>query len=341
MSERSHTDELRSARLLLGQDAPSSELAVEALRASAVRRAVRSRRPPSPPARFAQRVQRKLGRLDYERAVAEPLIAAREAILGERAAAPPRFLVRVDEFPHYLAWDAPERYGSERFRRFHAIMAGAGVPYLIAVPPRVSHLPLDPHETRWRGLEDEECALLAQIGGEDACYALHGLDHRTRFRSPRRHSELCGLGREQTEALLDAALAELTAIGISPEVFVAPYNRFDASQYELLARRFAVIGGGPESVGLIGFQRTPLWRGEAVYLPSYAPLYGHAREVLPAASRLIERRAGLWAPIVLHWGWEADEDWVALERLAQAIAPHAARWQDFLAAVRESAAAAQ
>ena len=84
----------------------------------------------------------------------------------------------------------------------------------------------------------------------------------------------------------------------------------------MLARRFAVVCGGPESVGLLGFQRTPLWRGEAVYLPSYQPLYGHAREqVLPAAQRLIERNIGVWAPIVLHWGWEADEDWLALERL--------------------------
>ena len=117
-----------------------------------------------------------------------------------------------------------------------------------------------------------------------------------------------------------------------------PYNRFDARQWSILARRFAVVCGGPESIGLLGFQRTPVWHGQAVYLPSYEPLYGHAREVLPAAERLIERRVGLWAPIVLHWGWEADEDWVALERLLEAIAPHTACWEDFLAAVAASAA---
>jgi peptidoglycan/xylan/chitin deacetylase (PgdA/CDA1 family) len=348
VSERSRTDELRSARLLLGPDAPDrpgqpgaevDRLGAEALKVRAVRRAVRSRRPPSRPARFAQRVRRKLGRLDYERAVAEPLLTARRAVLGEGASGPPRFLVRVDEFPHYLAWDDPTRYGTERYRRFHAIMAGAGVPYLIAVPPRVSHLPLDPHETRWRALEDDERALLERLRDEGVAFALHGLDHRTRFASPRRHSELSGLGRDATEALLDDGLAELAALGIAPEVFVPPYNRFDAAQYELLARRFAVVCGGPESIGLMGFQRTPLWRGEAVYLPSYEPLYGHAREVLPAARRLIERDARLWAPIVLHWGWEGDEDWVALERLLAAIAPCAARWEDFLAAARASGAA--
>jgi peptidoglycan/xylan/chitin deacetylase (PgdA/CDA1 family) len=205
-------------------------------------------------------------------------------------------------------------------------MAGAGVPYLIAVLPRVSHDALNPEESSWRALSDDERALLAELPADRVSFGLHGLDHRTRS----------GLDRAATEALLDQGLAELAPLGISPDVFVAPYNRFDAAQYDVLARRFAVVTGGPESVGLLGFQRTPVWRGEAVYLPSYHPLYGHAREVLPAAQRLIERRAGLWAPIVLHWGWEADEDWQALERLLEAIAPYAADWEDFLAAVRAS-----
>ena len=215
-------------------------------------------------------------------------------------------------------------------------MRAAGVPYLIAALPRVSHAPLDPEESSWRALEDEERALLRSLPGEDVSFGLHGLDHRTRFASPRRHSELCGLSPAATESLLDEALAELAPLGIAPEVFVAPYNRFDARQYDVLARRFAVICGGPESIGLLGFQRTPVWLGEAVYLPSYGPVYGHAREILPAARRLIERRAGLWVPIVLHWGWEADEDWTALERLLEAIAAHTAHWEEFLAAVRAS-----
>jgi len=302
-----------------------------------VRSAVRSRSHPPPPARFLQRVQRKLGTLEYERAVVDPFDAARHAALGPNAAAPPRFLVRVDEFPHFLAWDEPDKRGTERYRRFHAIMAGAGVPYVIAVLPRVSHAPLDPQETRWRALEDDERALLGELPGDGVAFALHGLDHRTRFASPRRHSELCGLDPAATESLLDHGLAELASLGIVPQVFVPPYNRFDAEQYDVLARRFQVVCGGPESVGLLGFQRTPLWRGEAVYLPAYHPLYGRAREVLPAAQRLIERQAGLWAPIVLHWSWEDDEDWVALQRLLELIAPYSAHWEDFLAAVAASA----
>ncbi len=336
VSERSRREELRSARLLLGVESAAGASAESALRSNVLRSAVRSGPFPPRPRRFAQRVARKLGRLDYQRAVADPLEAARREVLGPDAAQPPRFLVRVDEFPHYLAWDDPRRYGSERYRRFHAIMVGAGVPYLIAVLPRVSHATLDPQQSRWRPLEDDERALLAQLPEDAVTFALHGRDHRTRFRSPRRHSELCGLGPAATEALLDDGLAELAPLGISPEIFVPPYNRFDAEQYDVLARRFAVVCGGPESVALLGFQRTPVWRGEAVYLPAYHPLYGRAREMLPAAQRLIDRRVGLWVPIALHWGWEAEAGWVELERLVEAIAPYTARWEDFLAAVRAS-----
>jgi hypothetical protein len=119
-------------------------------------------------------------------------------------------------------------------------------------------------------------------------------------------------------------------------VFVPPYNRFDAAQYPLLARRFAVVCGGPESIAKLGFQRTPLWRGDAVYLPAYHPLYGRARDVLPQAERMIEQRVGLWAPIVLHWGWEQEDDYESLRRLLEVIAPCTSSWDAFLEAVRAS-----
>jgi peptidoglycan/xylan/chitin deacetylase (PgdA/CDA1 family) len=325
----------RSARLLLGDGAPE-----EASRLAAVRAALRQRPVPSPPVRFAQRVQRKLGRLEYGQAVAEPLIAARRAALGPDADGPPRFLVRVDEFPHYMASDRPETYGTGAYRRFHALMRQAGVPYLVAVLPRVSAESLNPHGTRWRELTGEERELLQAMPAEGVSYGLHGLDHRTRHASPRRHSELCGLSAAETERLLDTGLGELEGLGLRPRVFVPPFNRFDAAQYEILARRFDVVCGGPESVGLLGFQRSPVWRGEAVYLPAYHPLYARAGEVLGGARALIDREAALWAPIALHWGWEADEGWGELERLLETIAPYAAHWDDFLAEVDASRAIA-
>ncbi|HEX4804699.1 MAG TPA: DUF2334 domain-containing protein [Conexibacter sp.] len=327
-------DAVRTARLLFDAELAAGLVDDDAVASSAVLDAIRPRPVARAPVRWAQDAMRKLGRLDHD----GPLLAARRAVLGARAAAPPRFLVRVDEFPHYKAWDEPGRFGCDGFRRFHELLTGAGVPYLVAVLPRVSRAPLDPARTESRALTDEEAALLREVAAhDDVALALHGRDHRTRAASPRRHSELCGLDARATEALLDAALDELAGYGVAPpRAFVAPYNRFDAAQWPALARRFAIVGGGPEGIRHVGFQRAPQWRGDAVYLPGYAPLYGRARDVLPAAARAIEAQTGLWTPIVLHWGWEADAGWRELEALCAAIAPHAARWRDFEAAVERS-----
>jgi peptidoglycan/xylan/chitin deacetylase (PgdA/CDA1 family) len=330
-------DAVRGARLLFDAELAAGTVGGDDVVVGPVLDAVRARGVPPAPLRLVQDVARKLGRLDHERAVDAPLVAARRAVLGERAAAPPRFLVRVDELPHYKAWDEPERFGSAGFERFHAILQAAGVPYLVAVLPRVSRAPLDPQSTESRSLTDEEAALLRRVAGSaGVAVALHGRDHRTRFASPRQHSELCGLDAAATAALLDEGLAELDRHGVYPDVFVAPYNRFDAAQWPLLAARFQIVGGGPESIRRIGFQRTPQWRGDAVYLPAYAPFYGHARDVLPAAERAMERQTGLWTPIVLHWGWEADAGWRELEALCERIAPFAADWTAFRAAVERS-----
>ena len=97
-----------------------------------------------------------------------------------------------------------------------------------------------------------------------------------------------------------------------------------------------MVCGGPETVRSLGFMATPLWRGEAVYLPAYPPLYGTAAQVLEAARALIDARCALWVPVVLHWGWEADQGFGNLRRMAEAIGPYAATWADFYAAVEAS-----
>jgi hypothetical protein len=246
----------------------------------------------------------------------------------------------VDEFPHYRAWDEPSRYGTEQFRRFHEIMSSHGVQYLVAVTPRVARSPLDPQETAEREWDDGERRMLEELREASVSFAVHGWCHRTRVERPRRRSELAGLGPEELDRLLDSADAELRGLGVEPAVFVPPFNLFDAPQLPSLARRYEVVCGGPETVSALGFRRPPAWLDGCVYLPSYPPLYGRAQEVLPALRPLVEADVRLWVPVTLHWGWEADEDWSSLSALARELAPVAAGWEQFLAAVRTSAAAA-
>ena len=326
----------RTARVVFARELADGRATEAQALAPDVLGALRTRRVPPVPVRAAQLVARRRGGLSFGTAVAEPLHALRRAALGPAAAAgAPRFLVRVDEFPHYQAWDEPARFGTERYERFHTIMVEAGVPYCLAVPPRVSRHPLDPSERSWRPLDDGEGDMLRRLERDGVTLALHGLDHRTRHASPRRRSELTGLDAAATAQRLDTALEELgRVVAHRPEVFVAPYNRFAAAQYVALAERFAIVCGGPETLATMGFHTTPQWRDGALYLPSYWPLYGHAREVLPAARALMAAEQAVWAPITLHWGWEADDGWSELEALVAAIAPAAARWDELLTVVR-------
>ncbi len=313
---------------------PGAELTAEQRRLALG--AIATRRWPPAPLRGAQRVAMKLGALDWQRHWLAPLLRLRRAVLGEAAQGPPRFLVRVDEFPYYAAFDDP-RYGLEASRRFHAIMADNGVAHLMSTVPQLTHRPLDPAGEGGRPLEDAEIALIEEMGRTGVSFAQHGTTHRTRFESPRRRSELGGLDDDELRELLERGRLALAAIGVRPRAFVPPFNRFDAGQYAVLAERFDIVCGGPESVPLLGFQGGPLWRGEAVYLPCYLPLYATATAIVPVVEALIEAQVGTWIPIVLHTGWEVDDELRGLPRLAARIGPYAEHWDDFLAAVDASA----
>lgn len=329
-----NVDQRRSAALQLWPRPP-----VEPAVGRRERRRLAPRLPTRQPLRFAQALGARFGGDLWEKGVVSPVTAYRRAALGAEAAGQPRALVRVDEFPHARAFDPAGPFGTDAFRRFHAVLAEAGVPYLLAITPHVSRDYLDPEVAERRELDPGEVETLRSLGKEGVVFGLHGADHRTRNASPRHHSEFCGLGARETAERIDGARAVFTSLGLETPVFVPPFNRFDAAQYPLLAERFEVVCGGPESVRLLGFQPTPAWHGEAVYLPSYPPLYDTAAEATAGLERLAERGEPLWAPITLHWGWELKDDFAALRRLCAALQGRAASWREFLDAVAASRAA--
>jgi peptidoglycan/xylan/chitin deacetylase (PgdA/CDA1 family) len=329
--------ELRSARLLFASELASGRMSDVDLEQPAIRRAVGAVEGRGAAARLAERMAMKAGVLDYQRSCAAPMQAARQAVLGEAAYGMPRVLLRVDEFPHFRALDEPRRYGTDAFSRFHAILAERGVPYLLAALPALAADPLNPHGSAGRPLDEREAATLAQVADDGVVLALHGFDHRTRSARPRRRSELAGLASAALLARLARGEAILEMHGIErPDAFVAPFNRFDACQYPVLAKRYKVICGGPESVRQLGYVRTPVWRGEAVYVPAYPPLYGTAAEVSRALRALIGRGWSIWVPVVVHWGWEADRGYDDLRELAEILSTCAVAWDVFLAAVDAS-----
>jgi hypothetical protein len=327
------SDWQRSARLLFAEELRAGRVDESALERPEVSGAVASRPVPPGPVRKLQRFAMKRGAYDFERRNLRPLAAAREAVLGEAASGPPRFLVRVDEFPLAGAYDEDPRH-IEDLDRFHAVMSEAGVPYLMAVSSGVARDYLDPSGSDSRPLSDRELAALDRLRGDSVTFAQHGFDHRTRDARPRHRAELAGLDHERLRELLDSSAASLVEAGIRPNVFVPPFNRFDAGQYDLLAERFDVVCGGPESIAMFGYHRTPLWRGEAVYMPAYEPFYGRAAAVTKAVDRAVAAQAALWIPVVLHLSWEADSDWADLKRLALRLSSYAREWEEFARTAR-------
>ena len=196
----------------------------------------------------------------------------------------PRFLVRVDEFPIYSGLD-DARYGCGASEAFHATMAAAQLPYLMAVVPQWTHAPLNPVGRGARSRRGDR-ELIARMRADGVTFAQHGETHRSALRRP-----AASLRAERPETQrLPAARSRPPATGrrrLSDARVRRPVQPLRRRQWPVLAERYDVITGGPETVSEAGFQGGPAWRGDAVYLPCYAPLYGRAATVLPAAERLI------------------------------------------------------
>ena len=335
-------DERRTAHLTFAPELATGEIRPEDLDGPEVERAVEVKPVPSAFSRALQRMAMRRGRLSYLDQAVGPLVAARRALLGDTAAGPPRVLLRYDEFPHYEAVDRPDERGTGAFLAFDSVLRDAGVPYLVAVVPRPSRAALDPKATGSRELTEEERAVLLDLRADPrVAFGLHGLDHRTRHADPRRRSELTGLRTRALQERLDEGMKVLEELALPVTAFVAPFNRFAASQWPVLAGRFEIVTGGPESVRLMGFHPPAQWRGNAVYLPAYPPLYGTATEIADAVEALADAGVALWIPAVLHLEAEIKDGFRGLERLAALLGSGLARpWDELTAAVALSRRAA-
>lgn len=333
-------DVRRTARLLLDAELVSGRLLDDEVVAPHVLAAVNRWRSNLLRNRLTATVSMRLGWADGIAANIGRSLAVRQAALGGDAYADPRFLVRVDEFPSAGSSYFPDRYGIDAFQQFHDVLAGGGNPYLLGVVPELADDYLESDSSDTRDLSDDEIAVLQDLPAE-IVLAQHGTTHRTRYRSPRRRSEFGGLASTELTALIDRGRRKLEDAGIYPlpRILIPPFNRFDRAHWHVLAERFDVIAGGPESVPIMGAQPGPVWRSGAVYVPSYRPLYGRAGTMISAVERLIDSRAGTWVPIVLHTSWEANDDFRGLARLAELIRPYTVSWLQLLSAVDRSSAA--
>jgi hypothetical protein len=324
----------RTTQLLFARELIAGALGPHALERPEVHRAARSALRQRVGLRTVDRIRLKMGSVTHLTAV-DPLAHARKCVLGALAGHAPRLLIRVDEFP-YAGSFADHEHRSAAFTHLDELMAEANIPYLLAITPRVARDVLDPRVDEDRALATAERNILQALPRDRVAFALHGLDHRTRVADPRRRSELDGLKPAVVAARLDRARKILAPLGIEPRVFVPPFNHFQARHYRTLAERFDVICAGPETVRTLGLRAGPVWWQDAVLLPSYPPVYGHAAQLRAGVEALVDGNVGLWVPLVVHWEWEAANRWVDLRRLIDAIKPYVESWDALLDEVRWS-----
>jgi peptidoglycan/xylan/chitin deacetylase (PgdA/CDA1 family) len=240
---------------------------------------------------------------------------ARSALGSTGRPTPCRFLLRVDDFPSPVA-------SVDEFPRFHRIAVEHGLPYLLAVTPFLES------SGERRPLSASAVDMLHACTAEGAELALHGFSHRSRYRNY--GSELLSMPVTMLRAELDRADGYLGAHHLKTVGFVAPYNSYDPLTIGVLAERFPLICGGPESVVALGYRAGPSFLMQSLYVPSYRDAY----DVDPGRSRrfdrLIAEGDGLTIPVTLHWANEVGSDFRAFRALCERLRGHTVRWGDFV-----------
>jgi hypothetical protein len=240
-------------------------------------------------------------------------------------ALPRRFLVRVDDFP---AWNGDMKgfVPALELLEFHEILSGHGVPYLLAVTPQPSLRPIRVGNRETRQLSGDEVQIIRKVSSEGTFLALHGVTHQTRAKG--QYSEFLGMDiLSFCERIRYGCAAFKHLTGVAAEIFVPPFNRISVEQLNLLATRFCIICGGPESERYLG--RRPMERlsSRSYYLPSYFPYYGRASEIL---STLDNDACGDPVCLTLHWEWERRRNYAELALFCESIQSRTISWKDFL-----------
>jgi hypothetical protein len=112
--------------------------------------------------------------------------------------------------------------------------------------------------------------------------------------------------------------------------FVAPYNGYDPLTIGVLAERFALICGGPESVVALGYRNGPSFLMQSVYVPSYRGAYEVDLNRLERFDRLTAGADGLTIPVTLHWANQVRDGFRAFRALCERLRGRTDNWSGFV-----------
>jgi hypothetical protein len=224
---------------------------------------------------------------------------------------PHKILLRVDDFPSEMA-------SSDELLRFHDIALENGIHYMLAVTPF-----LDTGQGR-KPLSTSEVKILERVVKDGVELAMHGFTHRSRYSNFA--SEILHMPGPVLERSIAEADQFLAGFGFSTSVFVAPYNTYDPYTVAILAKRFAAMCGGPESVHSFGYRAGPSSFMRSVYVPSYRGAYDLSDRDLPLLDRLLDMGGGAMLPLAMHWANHIESGLGAFRRICRRITGQTVTW---------------
>lgn len=220
-----------------------------------------------------------------------------------------RFFLRVDDFPR---WDIPVK----NFCKFDSILKDCEIQYCLGVTPCLAENPFNPESPIRSKLNRQEIDILLSIKHR-VDIALHGLTHK--IISSKNYSEFINLQPDEINNALFKGLALLNELSIKPAIFIPPFNRIKSSAIPIISRYFEVLCGGPESLDYLGFRSSPSFIYGMIYLPSYPPAYGRAKDMYNFVKRLKQMQLPIIIPLTIHWAWEERDNFQAFEKLCKEL----------------------
>ena len=239
----------------------------------------------------------------------------------------PTFLLRVDDFPR---WDI----STDQFLRFHNILSTHEIPYLLGVTPFLCKDPLSTAFQACNEMTKDDMNILRKISECGVEVAMHGFSHQTT--NTYRHTELVGVSKQEIERKLIKGIEKFHSNGLKTDFFIPCFNTFDLPSLRILKRYFKVICGGPESILYIGLRLSPSYVEDILYVPSYYPAYGRAKEILPFIENVKKIKENILVPVTVHWSWEIENNFRDVTKLCQFIKGQTGSWTSFLSRAQES-----
>jgi peptidoglycan/xylan/chitin deacetylase (PgdA/CDA1 family) len=179
-----------------------------------------------------------------------------------------------------------------------------------------------------RPLSTADVDVLRACTSEGAQLALHGFTHVSHYRNYA--SELAGVPTVALRKEVERADSYMHANRLETIGFVAPYNAYDPLTLGVLAERYPLICGGPESVVTLGYRAGPAFLLRSLYVPSYRGAYDVTLEPIARFDRTIAEAGGLTIPVTLHWANEVRDGFRAFRSLCQRLRGRTSRWSDLL-----------